>query len=149
MKLNHLADWFDEEYDTILGLEHPENSEEGDIPNYPITDEIEPIDWRVGQAVTAVRDRSKWISPETGEKMYCASSYAVVTAEVLEGYYLKTKGKLVPLSVQQISDCSSNESIMSKTGTGMWNYGCSGGYLENAFNYATEYEVYDEATYIY
>lgn len=99
--------------------------------------------------MTAVRDRSKWISPETGEKMYCASSYAVATAEVLEGYYLKTKGKLVPLSVQQISDCSSNESIMSLTGTGQWNYGCAGGFLENSFNYASEYEVYDEETYKY
>jgi hypothetical protein len=65
MKLNHLADWFDEEYDTILGLEHPSNSDEGEIPNYPKTDDIVPIDWRSELAVTPVRDRSKWISPET------------------------------------------------------------------------------------
>ena len=48
MKLNHLADWYDEEYDIILGLEHPENNEEGEIPNYPKTDDIEPVDWRSG-----------------------------------------------------------------------------------------------------
>jgi hypothetical protein len=81
--------------------------------------------------------------------MYCASSYAVATAEVMEGFYLKSKGKLNPLSVQQISDCSSSESIMSKVGQGQWNYGCAGGYLANAFNFASEYDVIDEKSYPY
>jgi hypothetical protein len=53
------------------------------------------------------------------------------------------------MSVQQISDCSSNEAIMSKIGSGKWNYGCAGGFIANAFNYACEYEVYDEETYTY
>ena len=100
MKLNHLADWYDEEYDSILGLEH-EDSDSGEIPNYPKDDpSLQPVDWRDKQAVTAVRDRSKWISPITGAKMYCACAYAVVTAEVMEGYWANNKGRLVPLSVQ-------------------------------------------------
>jgi hypothetical protein len=89
MKLNHLADWFDEEYDDILGLEHEQSSPDGEIPKQPEVDTLQPIDWNDKQAVTPVRDRSKWISPKTGAKMYCASSYAVATAEVLEAYLLK------------------------------------------------------------
>ena len=99
MKLNHLADWFDEEYDEILGLEHDYNKEDFEIPNYPKTDDLVPINWNELGAVTPVRDRSKWISPETGAKMYCASSYAVATAELLEGFHFRNSKKLVPRSV--------------------------------------------------
>lgn len=100
MKLNHLADWFDEEYDDILGLEHDDSSDSGSIPHYPDSDpSLFPVNWNDKQAVTRVRDRSKWISPLTGTKMYCASSYAVATAELLEGYLSIQKGKIVPLSV--------------------------------------------------
>ena len=38
---------------------------------------------------------------------------------------------------------------MINTGTGRVNEGCSGGYLENAFEYASEWEVMDEDTYPY
>jgi cathepsin L len=67
----------------------------------------------------------------------------------LEGYHYLRKNKLVEVSVQQIIDCSSSESVMSKTGSGRWNEGCTGGYLENAFEFATEYEVFDELSYPY
>lgn len=38
---------------------------------------------------------------------------------------------------------------MQKTGTNRWNEGCEGGYLENSFEFAEEYEVYDELSYPY
>jgi hypothetical protein len=88
MKLNHMADWSDEEYDSILGLKHVSSSSDDsniNIPD-PVEDNYVPIDWRALGAVTSVKDRSKWISPTTGNKEYCAGSYAVATAEVLEGY---------------------------------------------------------------
>ena len=146
MKLNHMADWSDEEYENILGLKHPSEYDDSDIviPDAPQTDDYEPVDWRNKGAVTAVKDRSKWISPTSGQKEYCAGSYAVATAEVLEGYQYLSKKKLLEVSVQQILDCSSNASLMSKTGTTRWNEGCAGGYFENAFEFATEYEVFDE-----
>jgi cathepsin S len=40
MKLNHLADWFDEEYDTILGLEHVDPSSDAPIPDQPEQDTL-------------------------------------------------------------------------------------------------------------
>ena len=99
MKLNHLADWYDEEYDDILGLEHDEPEEEGHIPIYPQKELVEPINWYDKQLVTRVRDRTKWISNLNQAKLYCASSYAVVTAEMLEAKYAKRTGKVVPFSV--------------------------------------------------
>ena len=45
MKLNHLADWSDEEYDSLLGLEHDEWRREK-IPHEPEDDPtLQPIDW--------------------------------------------------------------------------------------------------------
>lgn len=88
MKLNHMADWSDEEYDGILGLKHISSSSDDSNINIadPVEDHYVAIDWRALGAVTPVKDRSKWISPTTGNKEYCAGSYAVATAEVLEGY---------------------------------------------------------------
>jgi hypothetical protein len=40
MKLNHLADWFDDEYDNILGLEHDDPSSDAPIPNQPEVDDL-------------------------------------------------------------------------------------------------------------
>lgn len=153
MKLNHLADWSDEEYDSLLGLEHDEFSRDK-IPHEPEDDPtLQPIDWVDNQAVTGVRDRSQWYNPYT-DRYYgmgsCSSSYATAAAEMLEGYLSIMKGRLVSLSVQQIMDCSSNESIMSKIGDGKsWNYGCAGGYLENALSYSLKYDVFDMKTYQY
>ena len=101
MKLNHLADWSDEEYDSILGLEHLYSSTVEDLPDQPINDGLQPVNWKDRQLVTAVRDRSKWTNPSTGIRMLnCASAYAVATAELLEAHYAQKKGKLVPFSVQ-------------------------------------------------
>ena len=88
MKLNHLADWSDEEYDSILGLEHLYSSTVEDLPDQPINDGLQPVNWNDRQLVTAVRDTSKTINPITGTRMKdCASTYAVATAELLEAHY--------------------------------------------------------------
>ena len=94
MKLNHLADWFDEEYDSILGLEHLYSSTVEDLPDFPKNDTtLQPVNWREKQRVTAVRDNSKWINPTTGTRMKdCASSYAVATVELLEAHYAEKSG---------------------------------------------------------
>ena len=64
MKLNHLADWSDEEYDSILGLEHLYSETMEDLPDYPKDDpSLQPVNWYDLQRVTAVRDRTYWINP--------------------------------------------------------------------------------------
>jgi hypothetical protein len=46
MKLNHLADWSDEEYDSILGLHHLYSSTVEDFPDYPKNDpSLQPVNW--------------------------------------------------------------------------------------------------------
>lgn len=108
MSLNHMADWFDEEYEAILGLKHIPNPDYNPtIP--PAKDDrgiLFPIDWRNKNnntknivAVTPVKDRTKWRDPG-GNIERCAASYAVVVAEFLEGYQAVTKRKLAPVSVQ-------------------------------------------------
>lgn len=50
MELNHMSDWFDEEYLTIIGLHYAENDNVLDIKDYEKEDldekDVEPIDWR-------------------------------------------------------------------------------------------------------
>ena len=65
-----------------------------DLPDYPIDDTtLQPVNWYDLQRVTAVRDRSKWINPLTGNRMKdCASAYAVVVAEMIEAHFASKHG---------------------------------------------------------
>jgi len=65
--------------------------------------------------VTPVRDRSQVKSEKTGKNIFCANSYAVASAEVLEAFYLKEKGQLIEFSIQHIMDCSSDQAAMKKS----------------------------------
>lgn len=48
-----------------------------------------------------------------------SSDYAIAAVGAIEGQYYRKYGKLVPFSVQQLIDCS----------TDVGNQGCSGGYV--------------------
>uniref|UniRef100_A0A8C9TUX9 Cathepsin K n=1 Tax=Scleropages formosus TaxID=113540 RepID=A0A8C9TUX9_SCLFO len=56
----------------------------------------------------------------------CGSCWAFSSAGALEGQLMKTHGKLISLSPQNLVDCVSENS------------GCGGGYMTNAFEYVKE-----------
>ncbi|KAA6369561.1 MAG: hypothetical protein EZS28_034911 [Streblomastix strix] len=58
----------------------------------------------------------------------CGGCYGIVTANMIEGAIWKKTGKLVPLSAQEIIDCSYSQG----------NIGCKGGNMPNSFDYVIE-----------
>ncbi|KAF4726760.1 hypothetical protein FOZ62_013521 [Perkinsus olseni] len=85
------------------------------------------VDWRKAGAVAPVRKQNG-----------CGSCYAMATTEATEGaLQIKTK-KLIPLSVQQIVDCSS-----------FGNKGCTGGYQSSAYLNTMDQGIVSESSYPY
>ncbi|KAG7336002.1 hypothetical protein KOW79_000695 [Hemibagrus wyckioides] len=112
--MNHLGDMTTEEVaEKLLGLQVPMDSDpmntytgdsEGKLPK--------SIDYRKLGYVTPVRNQGS-----------CGSCWAFSSVGALEGQLMKTTGKLINLSPQNLVDCVTE------------NDGCGGGYMTNAFSY--------------
>ncbi|KAI5100940.1 cathepsin S,-like 1 isoform X2, partial [Silurus meridionalis] len=131
--LNHLSDMTAEEVNAKLnGLRMENFSPQDDDDNFtfPINFPLPPsVNWTEDGFVTPVQNQGN-----------CNSCWAFSAVGALEAQMKKKKGVLVPLSVQQLVDCSHLAG----------NRGCFGGLLTNAFHYIVNNEgISKESEYPY
>ncbi|XP_068682886.1 cathepsin L-like [Montipora capricornis] len=121
MGMNHLGDMTIKEVHLLLNGYNRKNKETKShgtdaVTFLPPSNVVLPkeVDWRTQGYVTPVKNQGQ-----------CGSCWAFSTTGSLEGQHFKKTGKLVSLSEQNLVDCS------DKFG----NYGCEGGWMDNAFRY--------------
>jgi C1A family cysteine protease len=104
------------------------NIEESDEEIVEVTGYADSVDWVTKGAVTGVKNQGE-----------CGSCWSFSTTGALEGSEFIVNGKLISLSEQQLLDCSRQ----------FGNYGCNGGWPDNAFKYVEQYGIEAESTYPY
>ncbi|XP_067094044.1 cathepsin K [Osmerus mordax] len=128
--MNNLGDMTSEEVaEKMMGLQVPLNRDRGNtfVPDNTVERLPKSIDYRRKGMVTPVKNQGS-----------CGSCWAFSSVGALEGQLMKTTGKLVDLSPQNLVDCVTE------------NNGCGGGYMTNAFNYVRDNQGIDsEAAYPY
>jgi len=141
--INQFADWSRDEYKRFTSGSLPRNMKKAFRPDpeeeerinslYRDVDEHrvpESVDWRTKGAVTPIYDQGQ-----------CGSSpyFAAVTS--IEGAWAIAGNELVTLSVQQIIDCTDDDS---------WsNQGCNGGYMDVSIEYVTTVGIETNKSYPY
>ena len=127
MGVNQFADMTEEEFKSHMGLKvpdtltfHPRNIL---LLNQSYPDSI---NWVEKGAVTPVKNQGQ-----------CGSCWAFAAVGAMEGQHFIKSGKLVALSEQEYVDCVTGSS------------GCSGGYMDHAFEYASEHGAISEEKYPY
>ncbi|XP_072338897.1 procathepsin L-like isoform X1 [Scyliorhinus torazame] len=132
LKMNQFGDMTLEEFNEQMNgfrLLKPRNPSE-QLARIPESVAIpKHVDWRKEGYVTPVKYQGA-----------CGSCWAFSSTGALEGQTFKKTGKLIPLSEQNLVDCSGPQG----------NQGCGGGWMENAFLYVHDNNGIDsEAGYPY
>ncbi|KPP56393.1 Cathepsin S precursor-like [Scleropages formosus] len=132
LAMNHLGDLTSEEIlVSLAGTRVPPNLQRGSSVFVGSSGSAVPdsVDWREKGYVSDVKNQGA-----------CGSCWAFSAAGALEGQLMKTRGKLVSLSPQNLVDCS------FKYG----NKGCNGGFMHEAFHYViNNHGIDSDASYPY
>lgn len=115
--LNKFGDWTHEEYLSMLRTQQRPPRLPAKHVHVPQLSRPNQVDWRKSNAVTYVKDQGQ-----------CGSCWAFSTTGGIEGAWAIKTGQLVPLSEQQLLDCSYDHG----------NDGCNGGLMEWAYQYVID-----------
>jgi C1A family cysteine protease len=127
--VNEFADLTsDEFFSTHLGYKTSDHPLQGlnKVPFPNITDTPDSIDWVSKGAVTPVKNQAQ-----------CGSCWAFSSTGSFEGAYYIATGKLVSFSEEDLVQCDKTDS------------GCSGGLMENAFDWIKSNGICTETSYPY
>ena len=129
--INHMSDWTDEEYNSMLGLKDmPVEPEEPIWPFVGESSNSEGWDWRdTPNVVTPVKDQGQ-----------CGSCWAFSATEAVESAYAIAGNDLTTFAPQQLVDC--DKSLFKS-------HGCSGGWYYYAYQYLSNHKFMKEEDYPY
>ena len=127
--VNNFTDFTNEEYRSLFRYKN--NTRRLSIVSPAMTirafqDGKDEVDWRTKNVVNPVKNQGQ-----------CGSCWAFSAVSSIESAYAIAKGKLYSLSEQQVVDCSAKDN------------GCSGGLMDDAFQYAIDNGMCKENDYPY
>ncbi|NP_001279669.1 cathepsin L1-like precursor [Callorhinchus milii] len=134
LAMNQFGDMTTEEFHQLMnGFQQPDTehlTSTKDVSTRPKSLKLPgSVDWRDKGYVTPVKNQGA-----------CGSCWAFSSTGALEGQTFKKTGKLIPLSEQNLVDCSQKQG----------NHGCNGGMMDRAFTYIQQNNGIDtEASYPY
>lgn len=124
MGINQFSDMMTSEF--FSQFSHTINDETSDDASFkmrgfsPKTKDVpKEFDWRTKGAITKVKNQYEY-----GK---CGSCYSFTATAAIESHNFIKTGKLIPLSEQQIIDCSTNDKYKNR--------GCQGGKISQSFQY--------------